>query len=116
MNSSRTRQISKGEEPPNTKGYTENVPESFKITEFLDDRDDVRANDVRSHDHSGRGSVPVSILNLIGLIEVVSAVPTVVPKRFFEQVKIYSSGGTRRLYVYVTDSAGSGAWRYTALT
>ena len=37
---------------------------------------------------------------LFGLFEMVSAVTTLTPKRFSEQIKIYKSGATRRLYWY----------------
>lgn len=77
---------------------------------------DERQNRSAVHRHNGLDAPPIDLMDLVGLIEVVSAAPTLVPKNFFDQVKIYSNGGTRRLYVYVTDSAGSGAWRYTALT
>jgi hypothetical protein len=69
-----------------------------------------------SHRHNGADAPKLNMLDMVGLIEVVSAAPTLVPGNMFDQIKIYSNGGTRRLYVYVTDSAGSGAWRYTALT
>ena len=71
---------------------------------------------VESHEHNGLDAPKVNVKNLEGLLTVVDAVPTETPRNAYEQVKIYSNGGTRRLYVYVIDSAGSGAWRYTALT
>lgn len=53
--------------------------------------------------------------DLFGVIETISVVPSnsAVPKMFFDQVKIYSSGATYRLYIY--DVVGK-AWRYTTLT
>lgn len=77
---------------------------------------DDRTPDLINHRHNGTDAPAVGIFDLIGLLEVVSAVPTGVPKTFWDATKLYSNGGTRRLYFYVTDSAGSGAWRYTALT
>lgn len=77
---------------------------------------DERSTSFGNHRHNGSASPRIDVGDLAGFIEVVSAVPTGVPKLFWESVKIYSSGGTRRLYVYVIDSTGSGAWRYTALT
>lgn len=77
---------------------------------------DEREIRTESHRHDGLDAPPVSFMDLAGLIEVVSAVPTKVPKNLFDQVKIYSNAGTRRIYFYVTDSPGSGAWRYAALT
>lgn len=77
---------------------------------------DERRVDTLNHRHTGADAPPVDVASLAGFIEVVSAVPTGVPKTFWQSIKVYSSGGTRRLYVYVTDSVGSGAWRYSALT
>lgn len=55
----------------------------------------------------------VDIKNITSFIQVVSTVPAGFPKSFFDQIKIYISGGTYRLYVY--DYANN-AWRYTTLT
>lgn len=52
------------------------------------------------------------LLILRTTIKTVSSAPTYIPRHFLEQVVIYSSGGTKRLYVYVV---GVG-WSYTALT
>ena len=78
--------------------------------------EDERGISLKRHAHTGNDGVPINILDLVGLIETVSAVPTIIPKTFWESIKFYSSGGTRRLYVYVNDSAGTGAWRFVALT
>jgi len=77
---------------------------------------DERKVDTRRHAHNGSDSPRVDVQSLNGFFEVVSAVPTHIPKGLWDSIKIYSNGGTRRLYIYVTDAAGSGAWRYTALT
>jgi hypothetical protein len=50
---------------------------------------------------------------IVGLFEVVSSAPTGTPKEVFDQIKIYVSGGTYRLYVY--DYNGH-AWHYASLT
>lgn len=55
----------------------------------------------------------LTIKNLTDLIEVVSTVPTATPKAFYDQVKIYISGGTYRLYVY---NYVNNVWRYVTLT
>ena len=55
----------------------------------------------------------LDIQNITGFVQVVSVAPAGFPKSFFDQVKIYISGGTLRLYVY--DYANN-AWRYTTLT
>ena len=68
------------------------------------------------HRRNGHDAPRVNLLDLVGLLEVVSSAPTGVPKNLFDQVKLYSNKNTRRLYVYVTDSTGTGAWRYVALT
>lgn len=77
---------------------------------------DERAPTVVDHAHNGKDAPKVSLEDLAGLFQVVSSVPTIVPRNVWESVKIYSNAGTRRLYIYVTDSSGAGAWRYTALT
>lgn len=53
------------------------------------------------------------IRNITGFMEVVDAVPTEPPRTFWEQIKIYENGATKRLYVY---NYVAKAWRYTALT
>ena len=77
---------------------------------------DEREIRTEAHDHDGLNSPRIALASLVGLIEVVSAVPTGVPKTLFQQVKLYSNAGTRRVYFYVTDSVGTGAWRFAALT
>ncbi len=56
---------------------------------------------------------PKDVRAIIGLLETVSTAPTDFPKTFWDSIKIYESGGTKRLYVY---SQGSKTWRYVALT
>lgn len=51
--------------------------------------------------------------DIIGLFETVSAVPIGVPTGPWQQIKVYSNGGTFRLYVY--DATGH-AWHFVALT
>lgn len=55
----------------------------------------------------------VDIKNIVNFIEIVATIPAGFPKNFFDQVKIYISGGTYRLYIY--DYSNS-AWRYATLT
>ncbi len=63
---------------------------------------------VRTHDHDGQNSVPIKLRNVSGFFEVVSAVPTHKPKNAYEQIKLYVSGATYRIYFY--DYKGK-AWR-----
>jgi hypothetical protein len=69
------------------------------------------------HNHDGINSELISIINLIGLIETVTTVPTHSPKTFYEQFKIYyDDTGTptdRKLYIY---SNKAQEWSYIALT
>lgn len=58
-------------------------------------------------------SAQKDIENISSVVQTVSVVPTWVPKKFYEQVVIYSSGATYRLYIYDTIN---NAWRYTTLT
>jgi hypothetical protein len=64
----------------------------------------------REHFHNGADGREVSIVNLMDMIEVVSAVPTTTPKHFSEQFKIYVNGTTYRFYYY--DPVNS-LWKYT---
>lgn len=41
----------------------------------------------------------------------VASAPTFTPRTLTDQIQYYDSGGTRRLYLYI-----SGGWRYVALT
>ena len=55
----------------------------------------------------------LNIKNITDFLQVVSSIPSATPKNFFDQVKIYSSGGTFRLYVY---NYIDNTWRYATLT
>mgnify|MGYP001580784944 CR=1 FL=1 len=55
----------------------------------------------------------IRIEELGGLFKTSSAVPTHIPKKFSEQIVVYTSGSTYRLYWY--DTTG-GAWRYATGT
>lgn len=56
---------------------------------------------------------PNDLKQAIGLFETVSAVPTGKPTNLLNQIKFYSSGGTRRIYIY---DAKNDTWRYATLT
>lgn len=60
-----------------------------------------------------KATTPAMVSALQGVIQTVSTAPTHIPKKFSEQILIYRSGATIRLYVYDTVN---NAWRYTALT
>jgi hypothetical protein len=75
-----------------------------------------KISNLMDHTHNGKDGVRIDVNTLAGFFEVVSTAPSLTPRTFWDSVKLYSSGGTRRLYIYVTDSAGSGGWRYVALT
>lgn len=55
----------------------------------------------------------LNIKNITDFIQCVSAIPTATPKNFWDQIKLYSSGGTYRLYVY---NYIDNNWRYATLT
>ena len=58
--------------------------------------------------------VPLPTLDtLIGKIKTVSAVPTWTPRNLYEQLVIYVSGATLRLYMY--DNTNK-AWRFSTLS
>ena len=50
---------------------------------------------------------------LTGLIGTVSTAPTHIPKKFDEQVVVFKSGATKRLYIY--DNINN-EWDFVALT
>jgi len=51
--------------------------------------------------------------DIFGMFQTVTTAPTATPKNFFNQIQIYSSGGTFRIYIYDTVS---NAWKYATLT
>lgn len=51
--------------------------------------------------------------DIIGLFEVVSVIPTKPPRNIYQQVKIYVSGTTYRLYLY---DYNAHVWHYSTLT
>ena len=65
------------------------------------------------HNHTGIDTQRVSIWDLFALFETITTTPTLVPNTIFDQVKVYRSGSTYRLYIYDTLA---GAWRYATLT
>ncbi len=50
---------------------------------------------------------------ILGMFQTVTAAPTVTPFNWQNQIQIYSSGGTFRIYIYDT---ASNAWKYATLT
>lgn len=50
---------------------------------------------------------------LFGMFQTVSAVPTLPPKNFLDQIQYYKSGATLRLYIWDNKNI---TWSYTALT
>lgn len=55
----------------------------------------------------------IDLFNIDAIIPTTSVIPTKVPKKLVEQIIIYKSGATSRLYLY--DTVGN-AWKYIALT
>lgn len=51
--------------------------------------------------------------DVFGMFETVTSAPTKTPRNFFEQIKVYSSGGVFRIYIYDTVS---NAWKNATLT
>lgn len=76
----------------------------------LNDRD---SSDIKNHDHNGENSQRIALDSLTGLIGTISTVPTFKPTKISDQIVIYVSGGTKRLYIYDTSTK---AWMYTTLT
>jgi len=57
-------------------------------------------SDVPEHRHDDNDLSRVKLVELGGFIETVSAVPTNIPRNFYDQIKLYVNGVTIRLYVY----------------
>ena len=55
----------------------------------------------------------VDNLTIQGFIPTVSAAPTHTPTKTADQIRIYQSGATYRLYIYDTVN---NVWKYSALT
>lgn len=70
-------------------------------------------NEIEEIDNTVNPVPQNQLRNIFGNIEVVSAIPTETPIRFDQQIKIYVSGATYRLYVY--DNVANN-WKYTSLT
>lgn len=51
--------------------------------------------------------------DLLGMFQTVTSAPTSAPRTLINQIQIYSSGGTFRIYIYDTVS---NAWKYATLT
>lgn len=69
---------------------------------------------ISNHIHNGSDAQRINLnTDIIGLFETVSAVPTIIPIRPYDQIKFYSSGATYRLYMY---DVLNNVWRYTTLT
>lgn len=56
---------------------------------------------------------PTELRDIDGLYETLSTAPTHTPRNSFEQIKLYKSGTTYRLYMY---DCTNNAWRYINLT
>lgn len=55
----------------------------------------------RDHIHSGLNSTRINLnTDIIGLFEVVTAAPTIIPKSPYDQIKIAVIAGTSYIYVY----------------
>lgn len=70
-------------------------------------------NEIEQIDEGVQQPVRPRINSLGGYIEVVSSIPTTAPTNFEQSIKIYVSGGTKRLYLYDTTN---NAWIYATLT
>jgi hypothetical protein len=84
-------------------------------TDLLDRRGtkDLEEPDRGNDDFMGKNlDRQLDIHNVVGLIECVTTVPTHIPKSMFDQIKIYESGATKRLYVYNYKVPG---WRYATI-
>lgn len=91
--------------PQYTPGIQDGADERASIT------DERSESSILKHRHDGVSSERIDLFYLAGMLQTFSSAPTHVPKRLVDQIILYESGATRRLYVYV-----NGTWRYVALT
>lgn len=71
-------------------------------------------NMIRNQHHNGVEAPPIQLeTDIRGLFEVVSAVPTAIPRTVYDQVKIYVNSTTYRLYWY---DANAHVWHYVTAT
>lgn len=62
---------------------------------------------VEVHKHNGIDTPRLDARSVIGFFETVDTEPTLIPRSFLDQIKIYSNLGTVYLYVYDT---ANGVW------
>lgn len=74
---------------------------------------DTYKNEIEQIDEGIQQPVRPKLNTFFGNIETVTTVPTTTPSNFEQSIKIYVSGGTKRLYLYDTTN---NAWIYTTLT
>lgn len=68
---------------------------------------------VADHRHDGEDLPSIKLQDIINFFPSTSSAPVDPPKRFADQVRMYSNAGIYRLYIYdIVDKA----WRYVALT
>jgi hypothetical protein len=69
---------------------------------------------IEQHIHEGTQTPKIDFINITGQIRTVSAIPNNKPnKSLFEQIRIYKSGATKRLYIY---DFVNNEWDYSSLT
>jgi len=87
------------------------MEEIKKLQDKIDQLEKKIDNKFLFHNHGGNGDQRIQLGDLQELIEVVSAVPTNIPRDFAEQFKIYRNSTTYRFYWH--DGTG---WRYATGT
>lgn len=68
---------------------------------------------IREHQHNGVDASRTDLDAVQGLLETVTAVPSGRPSDAYDQIKIYKSGATYRLYWY---EGSTNTWRYATGT
>ena len=75
------------------------------------------AVDLQANDPDRGVNVPQYLTDLFGMIETVTTAPTLAPRNFYQQVKLYTDSTSAptiyRLYIYMPKL---NAWHYVALT
>lgn len=68
---------------------------------------------IANHRHDGFGSTRSDIGDVFGLLETVSVAPIGTPNDLYDQIKIFKSGATHRLYWY---EGATNTWHYATGT
>jgi len=83
-----------------------------KLTIKLQKLQETERVKIPRHKHIGTDADRISLKDVDSFIELVTSVPTHIPKNMYEQVKLYVSGSNTSLFIYDRTNK---TWRFTNL-